>query len=313
MTNVFEDINQAQVLLQKGCTDEAEAMIAQLEKKLFLLSKAEQAADDDQEDDSDDDSNGNDMEDDGDEDDGDGDMNKSFRQDGITYPRSTLDYALERDHTNLTLPVNRPRSDADPYRTGTWPVVQAPRRHDFDNLVDGIVRRDGSSRTAAMVTARLENPALYTQYQQAHALDRNTSEQTMARGDAQNDVAKLGLPKTPPLYPQSEHESTEEGGKKKVKSHRRPVRHHDQKVKTFEDVVANLVGKGHRLDIARQITKHLYGATLPHAEIQKHADLRERFESRVAKIMRRDKCDRLDAMRKAREERADDYLAYQLS
>ena len=311
--NVFEVINLAQALLAKGCTDEAEAMIGLLERKLYLLNKveADAAADDQDDDEENGNGNGNDMEDDGDEDDGDGDVNKSFRENNITYPRSSLDYPLMTAHQNMSAPVSSPKSDSDPYALGTTDVVQRPGRHQFDDAVDRVQQRDRCSRNAAMVAARLEYPRLYDDYQRGSAM-QSTAAQSTSRGYSM-DVNKLGLPKTPPLYPESEHESTEEGGKKKVKSHRRPVRHHDQKVKTFEDVVANLVGKGHRIDIAKQIATHLYGATLPHAEIAKHADLRERFESRVEKIMRRDKCDRLDAMQKARLERADDYLAYQLS
>jgi hypothetical protein len=137
-------------------------------------------------------------------------------------------------------------------------------------------------------------------------------QQAMSRTFSTHDVNKLGKPKYPPEYPDSEDQDLQDSGKVKVKSHRRRHRHHDQQVKTHEDAVADQVVKGHSLLIAKRIVQHLYGNTLPHAAIHKGDDLVKIFERQVERIMKRDGCSRTEAMRKARCESSYNFTAYQI-
>jgi hypothetical protein len=128
-------------------------------------------------------------------------------------------------------------------------------------------------------------------------------------------VKKLGLPKTPPLYPQSEAESMEEGGRKKKKTHLgRRHRHHDQQVKTHEDAVADQVAKGHSLTVAKQIVQHTYGNTLPRSDILKGAGdtLVTSFMAKCNQVMVEEGCDRTEAMRIVRKRHEGLFDAFQL-
>jgi hypothetical protein len=98
-------------------------------------------------------------------------------------------------------------------------VVQEPSRHAFDDLVDHIAQRDRVSRMVAMTRARQENPKLYSAYQRFHATD-TAQEQEMSRGWS-DGVSKMGTPKSPPIYSESDHPI-----KPDKNSHRRRVRHH---------------------------------------------------------------------------------------
>ena len=61
-----------------------------------------------------------------------------------------------------------------------------------------------------------------------------------------------------------------------------------------------------------QVPATFVGNRQPRSEIEKNADLKAPFEERVEMVMKRDGCNRLDAMRKARHERAYDFAGYQL-
>src|SRR5262249_13765566 len=126
------------------------------------------------------------------------------------------------------------------YSLGATDVVQQPGRHEFDNLVDAVQARDHSPRHIAMATARLENPAAYTRYPRWH-VGATAQQQETSRGRSTDDpMSKLGTPKSPPIYPESDHPI-----KPDKNSHRRRVRHHDQQVaKSFEQAVSKRNGTG---------------------------------------------------------------------
>jgi hypothetical protein len=160
MSNIEQDLALAKSLLDRGEMDAAEELLDKVE----AIQKAAQAADDAQDEEEDTlDETDDDEEDDG-QDDND-DVSKAFRSGGITYPSSD-DAFLASGHQNMG-PVSADRLSPYPHGTGVTDVVQRPGRHPFDDAVDKVMARDGSSRNAAMVTARLENPRLYDDYQRA--------------------------------------------------------------------------------------------------------------------------------------------------
>jgi hypothetical protein len=150
--NSEQDLALAKALMDRGEMDAAEELIEKLEH----VAKAQQAADDaeDDQDDLDDDA-GDDGDDEEEEDDGDDDVAKAIR-----YPQSDDDF-LSTQHQNMG-PVSAQTLSPYPHGTGVTDVVQRPGRHPFDDAVSRVQARDGCSRNAAMITARVENPALYT-------------------------------------------------------------------------------------------------------------------------------------------------------
>jgi len=110
----------------------------------------------------------------------------------------------------------------------------------------------------AMATARLENPAAYTSYQRWHA-GGSTQEQETARGSSTDDpMSKLGTPKSPPIYPESDQPIRPD-----PKSHRRRVRSHDQQVKkSFEQAVAEEMARGCNEIVAGQRVMQAHGYSL---------------------------------------------------
>jgi hypothetical protein len=145
-------------------------------------------------------------------------------------------------------------------------------------------------------------------------MGRSTVQQAMSRGWSDDGVAKLGLPKNPPTYAASDDAFLGvEGGRQKKKTHRRPIREHDQQVKTHEDEVAKRMAAGHSRLIAEQQVLDAYGATVPRSNFGKVADtLTVRFMKRCDAIMMRDRCDRTEAMRTARSENEGEFNLFQL-
>jgi hypothetical protein len=164
------------------------------------------------------------------------------------------------------------------------------------------MERDGSSRNAAMVTARLENPRLYEDYQRAHAAS-TTQQQAMSRGWSQGPITKLGKPKYAPEYPESDlQDELASSSRDKKKTHARRVRRHNQQVKTHEDAVADQMAKGLSREIAEQRVMYAYGNTLPRSDITKGAGdtLVTRFMAKCDQVMLDENCDRTEAMRRVR-------------
>jgi len=144
-----------------------------------------------------------------------------------------------------------------------------PGRHEFDNLVDAVQARDRSPRQIAMATARLENPAAYTNYQRWHASGTAQQQETSRGGSTDDPMSKLGMPKSPPVYPESDNPIRPD-----PKSHRRRDRHHDQQVvaKSFEEAVSNEMARGcTTYEVAAQRVVNTYGTTLPHESFAKCA------------------------------------------
>jgi hypothetical protein len=305
-----QDLALAKALMDRGEMDAAEELIEKLEH----IAKAQQAAADaeDDEDLENDQDDGSDDGDDDEEDDGDDDdVSKAFRSAGITYPHSD-DSFLQEDYQNMQPPPTRGLSPQT-YSTGITDVVQRPGRHPFDDAVARVQARDGCSRNAAMVTARVENPRLYDDYQRAHASD-STSAQSMSRGWSQGPLNKLGKPKYAPEYPCSEDQDLQDSGRKKLKTHARRIRRHNQQVKTHEDAVADQMAKGHSLTVAKQIVQHHYGNTLPSSDILKGAGdtLVTSFMAKCDQVMLEENCDRTTAMRRVRKRNEGLFDAFQL-
>jgi hypothetical protein len=305
-----QDLALVKALIDRGEVDAAEELIEKCER----VVKAQQAADDtdDEEDTLDMEDDGQDDEEDDDGEDDDEPVAKAFREDGITYPRSD-DAFLATGHHNMG-PVSADRLSPYTHATGVTPVVQVPNRHPFDDLVDKIIQRDGVSRTVAMGRARMEQPALYTQYQQAHAM-QSTSQQAMSRNWSTHPVNKLGKPKLAPEYPESDlQDELASSSREKKKTHRRRVRHHDQKVKTHEDAIADQVAKGHSLTVAKQIVQYHYGNTLPRSIAKGAGDtLVTRFMAKCDQVMVEEGCDRTTAMQIVRKRHEGLFDAFQLT
>jgi hypothetical protein len=289
--------------------DAAEELIEKLEH----FAKAQQVAADEADDDEDLENDQDDGSDDGDdeEDDGDDDdVSKAFREGGITYPHSDD----QLPHQNMQPPPTRALSPQT-YSTGIWDVVQRPGRHPFDDAVDRVMQRDGCSRNAAMVTARVENPRLYDDYQRAHASD-STSAQSMSRSWSQGPLNKLGKPKYAPEYPDSDDADLRDSGKVKAKSHRRRMRHHDQQVgkMTYEEAVATEIAKGCSRELAEQKVMYAYGNTLPRCDILKSAGdtLVTSFMAKCDQVMLDEGCDRTTAMQIVRKRHQGLYDCFQL-
>jgi hypothetical protein len=311
MSSSERDLALAKALLDRGEMDAAEELLDKVESKMSAQAAADDA-DDEEEDtlDQEDDSDDQEEEDDSEEED-DGDVSKAFREGGITYPHSD-DAFLASGHQNMG-PVSADRLSPYPRGTGVTDVVQRPGRHPFDDAVDRVMARDGSSRNAAMVTARLENPRLYDDYQRAHAM-QSTSQQGMSRIWSTAPVSKLGLPKTPPIYPDSEDTDLQDSGRKKKKTHARRVRRHNQQVKTHEDAVADQMAKGLSREIAEQRVLYAYGNTLPRSNIAKGAGDTPivKFMDKVDQCMINEDVDRTEAMRRVRKRHEGLFDAFQI-
>jgi hypothetical protein len=307
MSRTETDLALAEALLKRNALDEAEALLDQIER----VQKAAAAADDsdDEQDDEEQEDGGDEMDDE--EEDDEDDVSKAFREHNITYPSSD-DYL---PHQNMQPPPTGALSPR-PYSTGIIDVVHRPGRHPFDDAVDRVMQRDGSSRNAAMVTARLENPRLYDDYQQAHAAS-TTQEQAMSREWSTHPVNKLGLPKTPPIYPDSEDTDLQDSGKQKAKTHRRRVKHHDQQVKkmrTYEDAVAGEMARGCNRVVAEQRVQHSHGNLLPRSNIAKGAgdSLVTRFMAKCDQVMVEEGVDRTTAMQIVRKRHEGLFDAFQI-
>jgi hypothetical protein len=302
MSNSEQDLALVEALLKRGALDEAEQLMDKVER----IAKAQQAADDAEDDQDDLDDDAGDDGDDEEEDDGD-DVAKAIR-----YPHSDDDF-LSTQHDNMG-PVSAQTLSPYPHATGITDVVQQPARHGFDVLVSRIMERDGSSRNAAMVTARLENPRLYADYQRAHAAS-TTQQQAMSRGWSRGPITKLGLPKTPPLYPESDLQAElASSSREKKKTHARRVRRHNQQVKTHEDAVADQMAKGLSREIAEQRVLYAFGNTLPRSDILKGAGdtLVTTFMAKVDACMINEDVDRTEAMRRVRKRSPSLYDMFQI-
>src|SRR5262249_21806791 len=113
---------------------------------------------------------------------------------------------------------------------------------------------------AAMSTSRSEEPRTYSAYQRCHAT-RVAQEQETSRGWSMDDpMSKLGYPKSPPIYPESDHPIRPDKN-----SHRRRVRRHDQQVKkSFEQAVSEEMARGCTEEVAGQRVMQAHGYTLEH-------------------------------------------------
>jgi hypothetical protein len=313
MSNSERDLALAKALLDRGEMDAAEELLDKVERKMSAQAAADDADDDQDEDTLDQEDDGTDDE----EDDGEGDdepVAKAFREDGITYPHSD-DAFLATGHTNMG-PVSADRLSPYTHATGVTPLVQVPSRHPFDDVVDKVMQRDGVSRMAALTTARLEQPALYTQYQQFHA-GSTTQQQAMSRNWSTHPVNKLGLPKTPPIYPDSEDTDLQDSGRKKAKTHRRRHRLHDQQVKkmmTYESAVAGEMARGCNRVVAEQRVQHSFGNLLPRSDVAKGAGDTSivKFMAKVDAVMVNEECDRTEAMRRVRKRNEGLFDAFQI-
>jgi hypothetical protein len=191
--------------------------------------------------------------------------------------------------------------------------VQRPGRHPFDDAVDRVMQRDGCSRNAAMVTARVENPRLYDDYQRAHASD-STSAQSMSRSWSQGPLNKLGKPKYAPEYPESDLQDELASSSREKKTHARRVRRHNQQVKTHEDAVADQMAKGCSRELAEQRVMYAYGNTLPRSNVVKGAGdtLVTNFMAKCDQVMLDEGCDRTTAMQIVRKRHQGWFDAFQL-
>jgi hypothetical protein len=275
---INDDVALAEALIQKGELDAAEELLDKVEH----IAKAQQAADDDELDDEEQ-ADGDDDEEDGEDGDED-DVAKSFRKDNITYPRDDLTNAM-----GASRQVEHPQMTSHP----SW--------QKFQQRVAAIAHRDGCPLTVAMQRARGEMGADFI----------SDLRQPISA------VRKLGLPKTPPLYPESDlQDELASSSRDKKKTHRRRIRRHDQQVKnmTYEDAVATEIAKGCSRELAEQCVLYAHGHTLPRSNVVKGAEdtLTTRFMKRVDDIMIRDNCERTVAMQKARQENEAEFEIFQL-
>jgi hypothetical protein len=271
-----------EALLKRGALDEAEQLMDKVER----IVKAQQSADD-AEDDQDDGDTLDDTDDDDEEEGEDGDEDdvaKSFREDNITYPKDDLTDAM-----GASRQVEHPQTTSHP----SW--------QKFQQRVAAIAHRDGCPLTVAMQRARGEMGADFI----------SELRQPISA------VKKLGLPKTPPLYPESDlQEEMASSSRDKKKTHRRRIRHHDQQVKkmTYEDAVATEIAKGCSHELAEQHVMHQYGNTLPRSDLLKGAGdtLVTTFMAKCDQVMIDECCDRTTAMQIVRKRYEGLFDAFQL-
>jgi len=211
------------------------------------------------------------------------DLEKAFRENHITYPRDDLTDAMN-EHRQVEHPQTATHR--------TW--------HRFMERARAIAARDACPMHVAMQRARGELGA-------DHIAELR---------QPISAVKKLGLPKTPPLYPESDlQDELASSSREKKKTHRRRIRHHDQQVKkmTYEDAVATEIAKGCSRELAEQRAMYQYGNTLPRSNVVKGIDtVTTRFMKRCDDIMVRDGCSRTKAMQKARQENAAEFSIFQL-
>jgi hypothetical protein len=284
MSSTERDLALAEALLKRGELDEAEQLMDKCERIVKAQQAAADAGDDDQDDedaldDTDDDGDG---EDDGQDDDDEDDVAKSFREDNITYP-----------HDDLTDAMNEHRQVEHPQLTThpTW--------HRFMERARTIAARDGCPLHVAMQRARGEMGADFI----------SDLRQPISA------VKKLGLPKTPPLYPESDlQDELASSSREKKRTHRRRVRHHNQQVKSHEDAVADQMSKGLSREIAEQRVMYAYGNTLPRSDIAKAAgdSLVTTFMAKVDACMINEEVDRTEAMRRIRKRHQGLFDAFQI-
>jgi len=142
----------------------------------------------------------------------------------------------------------------------------------------------------------------------------NSLYESTSRSWSQGPLNKLGLPKTPPIYPDSEDTDLQDSGRKKAKTHRRRVRHHDQRVKKHEDAVADQMAKGLSREIAEQRVMYAYGNALPRSNIAKGAGdtLVTSFMAKCDQVMLDENRDRTEAMRRVRKRNEGLFDAFQI-
>jgi hypothetical protein len=279
MSSTETDLALVEALLKRGELDQAEQII----EKCEAIQKAAQAADDAEDDQDDEDSLDDTDDDEEDEHDGDDDeVAKSFREDNITYPRDDLTDAMN-EHRQVEHPQ----------------LTSHPSWQKFQQRVAAIAYRDGCPLTLAMQRARGEMGADFI----------SDLRQPISA------VKKLGLPKTPPLYPESDlQDELASSSREKKKTHARRIRRHNQQVKTHEDAIADQVAKGHSLTVAKQIVQHHYGNTLPRSDIAKAAGdtLVTSFMAKVDACMIDEDVDRTEAMRRIRKRHQGLFDAFQI-
>jgi hypothetical protein len=246
--SIAADLALAEHLLAKGMAEEAEVVVERLEK---AAAAAAQVADD--EDDGDDDEMLDEEDDDGDESDEEDGVSKSLPR----YPHDDLE-PVWSDHQNM-----------QPMRTSTH-ATQDPLYSRFEARVREVAARDGLQTNMVLARQRAR---------QEFGADFIASQR--------EPIAKLGLPKSPPLYPESDDQHLMlDSGRKKKKTHMRPARHHDQQVhKTYEDAVAAELQKGCSQIVAETRVTERFGQTLPHATISKGEDAFAKFMAAVEATM----------------------------
>jgi hypothetical protein len=155
-----------------------------------------------------------------------------------------------------------PSQHSDPYRTDSWPTTGAPSRTAFDQKVDEVMARDGTSRHIAMATARNEFPREFTAHQNS-----------LSEGPTRNQHARRSsgqATKSAPTY--------------------------------YEDLVAEQMAKGCSMEMAkvRVALLHGYDAQRMPSLMRKGADLGERFQRIVKRLAFENDISMEDATRLAR-------------
>ena len=275
----------AKALMESDQLDEAEELIEKIE--MVQKAMAAEDAEDDEDDIDDTDGDDNDRDEEDEEDDGDQEddgVTKSFRENNITYPRDDLTDALN-EHRQ----VEHPQLTTHP----TW--------QKFQERVRAIAHRDGCPMHIAMQRARGEMGA-------DHIAELR---------QPISAVKKLGLPKTPPLYPESDlQEELASSSRDKKKTHRRRIRRHDQQVKkmTYEDAVATEISKGCSRELAEQKVMYAYGNTLPRSDVVKGAGdtLVTQFMNKVDECIINEQVDRTRAIQIVRKRHPGLYDCFQL-
>jgi hypothetical protein len=122
------------------------------------------------------------------------------------------------------------------------------------------------------------------------------------------------LPKTPPIYPDSDDTDLQDSGRKKKATHARRVRRHNQQVKTHESAVADQMAKGLSREIAEQRVMYAYGNTLPRSSFAKGAGDTPivKFMDKVDQCMINEDVDRTEAMRRVRKRNEGLFDAFQI-
>lgn len=185
------------------------------------------------------------------------------------YPHGSESDRLARENMHagdVTVPPGRAH-------VGIVPAMQDPSLHRFDDLIDQVHARDGGSRAAALVAARLENPDTFLSYQKFKA--SSTTQQQAARSANSGQVGKLAP-------------------------------------ETHEQAVSGLIAKGFARRLAGSVACNLYG-NLPSEFISKGADIARSWQDAVFEIAKRDGlADNLcEAARRARKEQPRLFKAYQ--